>query len=75
MGRLVITDRPKPRLEVAEPRTRRRITPEEIEKGLAAERVALVPPGGSPISAYAMRQELFRRLRSTGVDRVWTVPT
>lgn len=66
MGRLVITDKPKPRLEVVEPRTRRRITPNEIEKGLGAERVAKVPPGGSPMSAYALRQELFRRLRSTG---------
>ena len=66
MGRLVITDKPKPRLEVVEPRTRRRITPEEIEKGLGAERVASVPPGGSPMSAFALRQELFHRLRSTG---------
>jgi hypothetical protein len=66
MGRLVITDKPKPRLEIVEPRTRRRITAEEIEKGLGAERAATVPPGGSPMSAYALRQELFRRLRSTG---------
>jgi hypothetical protein len=66
MGRLIIADKPKPQLEVAEPVTRRRIRPEEIEKGLGAERVASVPPGGSPISAYALRQELFRRLRSTG---------
>ncbi len=66
MGRLVITDKPKPRLQVEEPRTRRRITPEEIEKGLGAERVASAPSGGSPMSAYAVRQELFRRLRSTG---------
>ena len=66
MVRLVITDKPKPRLEIVEPRTRRRITPEEIEQGLGAERVGSVPPGGSPMSAYALRQELFRRLRSTG---------
>jgi hypothetical protein len=66
MARLIITDEPKPRLEVVERRTRRRITPEEIEKGLGAERVATIPPGGSPISAYALRQELFHRLRSTG---------
>lgn len=66
MGRLVITDKPKPRLEIVEPRTRRRITPEEIKKGLGAEPVARVPPGGSPMSAYALRQDLFRRLRSTG---------
>jgi hypothetical protein len=66
MARLVITDTPKRRLEVVEPRTRRRITAEEVEKGLGAERVASVPSGGSPISAYDLRQVLFRRLRSTG---------
>ena len=66
MARLVITDKPKLRLEVIEPRTRRRITPEEVEKGLGAERAAVIPPGGSPISAYALRQELLHRLRSTG---------
>jgi hypothetical protein len=51
---------------VAEPRTRRRITPGEIAEGLGAEGIAVAPPGGSPMSAYALRQELFRRLRSTG---------
>ncbi len=66
MARLVITDKAKPRLKIVEPRTRRRIMPEEIEKGLDAERVDAIPSGGSPISAYAVRQELFRRLRSTG---------
>lgn len=66
MARLVITDKPKPRLQVAEPRTRRRITPHEIEMGLGAERVGTIPPDGSPLSAYALRQELLRRLRSTG---------
>src|SRR5580700_11117617 len=66
MARLVVSDRPKPRLEISEPRTRRRITPAEIEKGLGAERAGAVPSGGSPISAYAVRQQLFRRLRSTG---------
>lgn len=66
MARLVLTDKPKPRLDIAEPRTRRRITPEEIEKGLGAERAGTAPAGGSPISAHAVRRELFRRLRSTG---------
>jgi hypothetical protein len=66
MARLVVSDRPKPQLEISEPHTRRRITPEEIEKGLGAERAGIVPSGGSPISGYAVRQELFRRLRSTG---------
>jgi len=64
VGRLVITDKPKPRLEIGEPRTRRRITPEEIEIGLDAHRVAAIPPGGSPMSGFMLRQELFRRLRS-----------
>jgi hypothetical protein len=63
---MVITDKPKPRLEIVEPRRRRRITPEEIETGLGADLVARMPAGGSPMSAYALRQELFRRLRSTG---------
>jgi hypothetical protein len=66
MARLVVIDSPRPRLEIGEPQTRRRITPEEIEKGLGAERAGAVPPGGSPISAYAVRRELFCRLRSTG---------
>ena len=66
MARLVITDKPKPRLEVVEPRTRRRLTPDEIAKALGAEVVAILPPGGSPMSAYALRMELFNRLRSTG---------
>jgi hypothetical protein len=66
MGRLVITDKPKPRLEIVEPRTRRRITPEDVETGLGAELVASVPSGGSPMAQFALRQELFRRLRSTG---------
>jgi hypothetical protein len=66
MARLVISDQPKPRLEVSEPTTRRRINPENIEEGLGAEQVGLLPPSGSPISAYALRQALFRRLRSTG---------
>ncbi len=66
MGRLVISDQAKPRLDVDEPRTRRRISVEEIEKGLGAERVASLPPLGSPISAFMLREELFRRLRSTG---------
>jgi hypothetical protein len=46
MARLVITDSPKPRLEIVEPRTRRRITPEEVEKGLGAERVGKISSGG-----------------------------
>jgi len=66
MGRLVIADKPKSRLEVIESNPRRRITPEEVEAGLSAERVVEVPVGGSPFSTYAVRQELFRRLRSTG---------
>jgi hypothetical protein len=65
MGRLIITDMAKPRLEIIEQRTRRRITPEETEAGLGAQRVAFIPPGGSSMSAFALRQELFRRLRST----------
>lgn len=66
MARLVTTDKKKPRLEVNEPRTRRRITPEEIETGLGAKRSGSIPSGGSPMSAYVVRQELFRRLRSRG---------
>ena len=66
MGRLVITDGPKRRLELGEPSARHRISPKEVESGLGAEFVGIVPPGGSPMSAYALRQDLFRRLRSTG---------
>jgi hypothetical protein len=63
MARLAITDKAKPRLKIVEPRTRRRITPEEVEKVLGAEHVCGVPSGGSPMSAYVVRQELFRGLR------------
>jgi hypothetical protein len=66
VARLIISDRRKSRLEVNEPTTRRRVNPEEIEKGLGAEHVGLLLPAGSPLSAYVLRQELFRRLRSTG---------
>jgi hypothetical protein len=66
MGRLVTTDKPKPRLEIVELRTRRRIMRQEIEIGLGAELIAAVPAAGSPLSAFMLRQELFRRLRSTG---------
>jgi hypothetical protein len=66
MGRLVITDKPKRRLELDEPSARYRISPEEVESGLGGKFVGIVPSGGSPMSAYALRQDLFRRLRSTG---------
>jgi hypothetical protein len=61
MGRLVVTDSPKSSLDVVEPRARHRITAEEIEKGLGGKRIATVPSGGSPTSAYAVRQEIYRR--------------
>src|ERR1051326_6722421 len=66
MGRLVISDTPKRRLELDEPSARHRISPDEVESGLGGEFVGIVPAGGSPMSAYALRQDLFRRLRSTG---------
>jgi hypothetical protein len=66
MTRLVISDRAKPRLEIREPRARRRIGPEEIEKALGAERIEMARAGGSPMAAYAIRRDLFGRLRSTG---------
>jgi len=65
MGRLVIADTPKRRLELDEPSAHHRISPEEVESGLGGEFVGIVPPGGSPMSAYALRQDLVRRLRST----------
>jgi hypothetical protein len=61
MARLVATDKAKPRLQVVERRTRRRIAPEDVERGLGAERVFSLPSGGSPMSAFAVRQQLFRR--------------
>jgi hypothetical protein len=65
MGRLVISDKAKPLLDIVEPERRRIISPEEIERRLGARYVATLPPGG-PMSAFALRRELFRRLRSTG---------
>jgi hypothetical protein len=67
MGRLVITDKPKRRLELAEPTARYRISPEEVESGLGGKFVGIVPAGGSPMSAYALRQDLF-------VDAVYSIP-
>jgi hypothetical protein len=66
MGRPIITDKPKPLLGIVEPRTRRRISPEEKETGLGPERVASIPADASPLSAFALHQSLFCRLRSIG---------
>jgi hypothetical protein len=66
MKRLVTTDKPKRRLEVIEQRTRRRIDPKAVERGLGAERVVSLPSGAAPVTAYALRQQLYDRLRSTG---------
>lgn len=46
---------------------KRRISPDAVAAALGAEQVASeVPRRGSPLTAYAIRDELFRRLRSTG---------
>jgi hypothetical protein len=49
MGRLIITDKPKPRLEIVEPRTRQRITPVEIVLGLGTACVLPTTFGGIPV--------------------------
>jgi hypothetical protein len=46
---------------------KRRISTGEIAAAFGAEEVGSeVPHRGSPLSAYAVRDEIFRRLRSTG---------
>jgi|SwirhisoilCB1_FD_contig_71_1764023_length_677_multi_1_in_0_out_0_2 hypothetical protein len=46
---------------------KRRILPDTVAAAFGAETVgSKIPRRGSPLSAYAIRDELFRRLRSTG---------
>jgi hypothetical protein len=55
-------------LIVSTSKTQRTIDPAEVAKALGAEEIpaAKRAPGGSPVSVFAVRQELFQRLRSTG---------
>lgn len=66
MARIQFSDKTKAPLQFDEPQTRRRLTQEDIEKGLGAELVGTLPTGDNPMVAFALRDELLRRLRSTG---------
>jgi hypothetical protein len=66
MGRLVLTDKPRKRLHVEDSLTRKRLSPELLATSLGAEPAGTVAKGGNPFAAYLLREELFRRLRSSG---------
>ena len=66
IGRLVSADKPRKRLLVEDSLTRRRFSPEMLATALGAEPAGTVPEAGGPITAYLVREELFRRLRSSG---------
>src|ERR1700722_13847432 len=62
--------------------TRPKLDPVEVAKALGAKPLPVkVPEGGGPLSLFAVRQELFRRLQSSGgrpglpdADKVAKVP-
>ena len=66
MGRIQFDDKTKSRIQFDDPQTRRRLTDRDVEQALGAEFVGVLPKGGNPLSAYALRNELFERLRSSG---------
>lgn len=66
MARIRFDDKAKPRIRFDDPQSRRRITDADMAGALGAEFVGTLPPGGNILSAYALRNELFERLRSSG---------
>src|SRR5580700_1797675 len=64
------------------PSTMPKLDPVEVAKALGAKPLPVkVPEGGGPLSLFAVRQELFRRLQSSGgrpglpdADKVAKVP-
>ncbi|KAF0225735.1 MAG: hypothetical protein FD176_182 [Rhodospirillaceae bacterium] len=65
-AKLILGETAKVPLQFDEPQTRRRLTQEDIEKGLGAELVGTLPTGDNPMVAFALRDELLRWLRSSG---------
>jgi hypothetical protein len=64
--RIVVTDEPKRRVVVTDT-AKRRVNVADLTIALGAGDVSPVPAaGGSPVSWFAARQEVAKRLRSTG---------
>jgi hypothetical protein len=64
--RLILTDKTKRRLMVTDT-PKRRVNVADLAAALGASEVVPAPAaGGSPASWFAMREEVARRLRSTG---------
>lgn len=66
MGRIKFDDKTKSRIQIDDPQIRRRLTDADMARALGAEFIGVVPKGGNLLSAYALRNELFDRLRSSG---------
>lgn len=66
MGRIQFTDKTKPGIRFEDPQTRRRLTDADVEQALGGEFIGAAPKGGNALSVYALRNELFVRLRSSG---------
>ena len=64
--RIVLTDEPKRRVLLTDP-TKRRVNVADLAAALGASDVSSAPAaGGSPVSWFAAREEVAKRLRSTG---------
>jgi hypothetical protein len=66
VGRIQFSDKTKPRIQIDEPQTRRRLNDADMMQALGAEFIGVVPKGGNLLSAFALRNQLFERLRSSG---------
>jgi hypothetical protein len=64
--RIILTDKTKPRLMLTD-EPKRRVNVADLAAALGASEVVPAPSaGGSPVSWFAVREEVARRLRSTG---------
>lgn len=66
MGRIQFDDKVERRVQIDDPRTRRRLTDDDLAQTLGAEFVGAAPRGGNLLSAYALRNELFERYPDQG---------
>jgi hypothetical protein len=78
---LIVKESTRPKIIVTES-TRPKLDPAEVAKALGAKPVPVkVPEGAGPLNLFAVRQELYRRLQSSGgrpglpdTDKVAKVP-
>jgi hypothetical protein len=78
---IVVKESTRPKILLTES-TRPKLDPADVARALGAKPVPVkVPEGAGPISFFAVRQELFRRLQSSGgrpglpdTDKVAKVP-